>query len=297
MYKHIFLNSTFNLIFCLINIFSLMNVCIFPLTSYCSKIYKQESTQYYKIFILFFLGNAVKLCCNFSYVFFSFSRFNLSKSLNSDKGFFKKLVSIHSKRTYLFLVILSLLFSAFKIFEYKPNEAHSYLDRNFPYNLFDPKYCQDQNFYNRFSFKCQLFPILNLLNNIFNNITFLVLNIIIDIFLVKFSNETLKKKITILTDQDHINEAIKHRDKINRMVVFNGLLYFVAHAPEFTITILIYIFKKELNEFCVYYFSCTEIIELFESFSLVSISLQFFIFKHFDHNFGNSYIEIKNRFF
>jgi len=206
-------------------------------------------------------------------------------------------VSVHLKKTYLFLVLFSLSFSSFKIFEYKPNEAHSYLDRNFPYNLFDRKYCQDQNFYTWFSFKCQLFPILNLLNNVFNNITFLVINIVIDIFLVKFSNETLKKKISMLTDQDHINEALKHRDKINRMVVFNGLLYFLAHAPEFTVTLLVYIFKKELNEFCVFYFSCTEIIELSESFSLVSISLQFFIFKHFDNNFGHSFIEIKRRFF
>jgi hypothetical protein len=90
MYHHMFVNSFFNFVFCVITIFSLMNVCIYPRTSFCSGIHKSAFSQYYKIYILNFFGESIRMCCNFSYFTFSISRFYISTSSGSNGIFFKK---------------------------------------------------------------------------------------------------------------------------------------------------------------------------------------------------------------
>jgi hypothetical protein len=74
MYKHIQFNALFNIFFCFIYSFSLMNICIFPKSSFCSSVLKNESNQNMKIYLIYFLGNTFRLCCNFSYISFSSSR-------------------------------------------------------------------------------------------------------------------------------------------------------------------------------------------------------------------------------
>ena len=74
MYKHIQFSALFNIFFCFIYSFSLMNICIFPKSSFCSSVLKSESSQYLKIYLIYFLGNTFRLCSNFSYISFSASR-------------------------------------------------------------------------------------------------------------------------------------------------------------------------------------------------------------------------------
>jgi hypothetical protein len=127
-------------------------------------------SQYFKIYFILFLGNALKLCCNLSYIFFSLSRFFIA---SSNKSSFASISCIKLRILYIVIFCVSLIVSSFKIAEYKPNEYHSNFDLNFPYNLFDLKYCQFSSVLisNSFKFKCQLFPIINLLNSIVNNIS------------------------------------------------------------------------------------------------------------------------------
>ena len=82
MYKHICVNALFNFGFCFIYLSSLMNICIFPTTSFCSSIWRTEFAQYFYIYVILFLGNTFRLCCNISYIFFSVSRFALSGTTN-----------------------------------------------------------------------------------------------------------------------------------------------------------------------------------------------------------------------
>ena len=76
------------------------------------------------------------------------------------------------------------------------------------------------------------------------------------------------------------------------MVITNGLLYFVSHVPEFVATLLLIVFDRGISEFCRNYFSCVELIELTHFFNLLSISLQFFVFRRFDTNFRKSFAMI-----
>jgi hypothetical protein len=284
MYKHIQFNAMFNICFCFIFSFSLMNICIFPKSSFCSSVLKDEASQYIKIYLIYFLGNTFRLCCNFSYISFFLSRFISTVSSNQSK--LKKWnEKLNIKLFYLIIFIMSLLLSIFKIFENRPNEVYNTIDNNFPFNAFDVKYCHlgiayfpDKN--------CNIFWTLNLINNTLNNISFLFISIVIDILMIRFSNKFIKEKRAI--NSPHLDEAIEFKAKLNKMIITYETLFILAHFPEFVSTLLLIIFKKTFSEFCHYYFSCFELIEMAQTFHFISIGFQFFIFLIFDHNFSRS---------
>ena len=112
MYKHIFYNSMFNSILCFLNCFSLMNICIFAQSSFCSSIYKTNGAQYFKIIFIHFLGNSLRLCCNFSFILFSVSRFYILMAIKS------KIVQTYEKFNlnffYLIMFVSCSLWSMFQ---------------------------------------------------------------------------------------------------------------------------------------------------------------------------------------
>ena len=296
MYQHIFANSVFNLIYCVIFSFSLINVCIIPHGVFCSRLLKNGFSQYFTIYIIYFLGNAIRLCCNFSYIALSISRFYISTS--NPSILFKKFEKLNLKCFYSILLVITLFFSVFKLFQFKPNEFYSSFDENFPFDAYGINYCEF-NIYSikAFAFKCKLFQILNLINNVLDNILFLLISVIIDILLVRFSNELLKNKQSLINSEKHLAQALRYKDTVNKMIITNGTLYFVSHVPEFVITVILIVLKKKLAHFCYYMFSCTKIIEIAQSFNALSISLQFFIFLLFDKNFSRCLmIRIKKYF-
>jgi hypothetical protein len=113
--------------------------------------------------------------------------------------------------------------------------------------------------------------------------------------MIRFANRNFQHKKQLFHDQKHIDEALAHKKKVKKLIITNGMLYFLSHIPEFASTVLLIVFREELQFFCLAYFSCTEMQELFETFSFLSISLQFFVFKHFDHNFIQSFNDLKTR--
>jgi hypothetical protein len=181
---------------------------------------------------------------------------------------------------------ISVIFSIFKLFEFKTNEIYSSFDKNFPYNAYDIKYCETYAFKNIYSFwiKCNLFWTFDLVNTGVKSSCVLLISLIVDILMIRFSNAIVAKKRAI--NCPHLSEAIKYKANLNKMILVNGCLIFVSHMPEFVVTLLLMIFKRNLSEFCHQFFSCSELIEMARVFHLLSIGLNFFIFKHFDHNFS-----------
>ena len=190
------------------------------------------------------------------------------------------------------------LWSMFKLFEYKPNEVYSSFDKNFPYNRYDNLYCErDDDELEFLRKKCKLFSILNLLNNVFNNVLFLFVSVIIDICMIRFVEKNFEHKKELFHDKKHLSEALEHKKKIRKLIITNGFLFFVSHMPEFVATLMLIVFSKELKHFCFFYFSCTEMNELFEVFGFIGTSVQFFVYKHFDRNFSESYKEVRGKLF
>jgi hypothetical protein len=259
MYKHIRLNALFNVGFCLIYLASLMNICIFQKTSFCSSINRTEFAQYFYIYVILFLGNTFRLCCNISYIFFSVSRFALSGTSNESK--LRKFIEKQNiKRFYILFFFLTLGFSVFLVFENYVNKNFQDFDLSFDFNnAYDIKYCDsfrsDINFRKyilkpSFYVKCKLFQALNVINNILNNVLFLFISIFVDIFMIRYSNKVIEKKKQL--NSPHLAEAIQYKTKLNKMIITNGTLFIFSHFPDFLSTMVFYFYKsKDFIDFCL----------------------------------------------
>ena len=144
--------------------------------------------------------------------------------------------------------------------------------------------------------KCKLFQTLNLINNFLNNVVFLFISILVDIYMIRYSNKVIEKKKTL--NCPHLAEAIAYKTKLNRMIITNGTLFFFSHFPEFIVTLVFYFYKsKDFIDFCYVSYNCTLMIEIAQGFHFISIGFQFFIFLIFDNNFKSSLEDFKKEFF
>ena len=291
MYKHIVMNSVFNLIYCILTLLRLMNVCIFTTTLFCSSIYQYKSIQYFRILFIYYFGNIIKLCCNISYISFALSRFALSS--NSQYKIFKKFESMNLKIYYTVVILTCSFFSLFKYFQYQTNEIYN-ISKSFPLEIYDIENCYNDNL------KCKLFKAFNLINDFIIYMIFFLVNITIDFFLVKISKKNLENKQKVTHDKKMLNSASKCNKKITKMVIVNGLLFLIAYTPEFLSRILLFFLDKYLFTFCFLYYSCKNLIDLAEFFTFFSISFQFFMYNKFNKKFNEQFnllkLKIKNIF-
>jgi len=164
-------------------------------------------------------------------------------------------------------------------------------------NIYDVKFCENSrnpfnsknfNLKQSFYIKCQVFKWLNIVNNILNNVLFLFISTIIDICMIRYSNKVINEKRAI--NCPHLAEAIKFKNKLNKMIITNGTLFFSTHIPEFVVTLIVSFRKSpDFVNFCSIHFDCNDLIEMAQAFHFISISFQFFILLIFDHNFKNSF--------
>ena len=287
MYNHVFFNSIFNVIFCILSLFKLINVCIFDSTMFCSSLYYNVPSQYFKIIFFLFFGNIIKLCCNLSYISFTFSRFCLST--NKKAGFYKKFDDMNLKFYYFLMVLFGIILSLFKLFQYDVNYIYNY-NKSFPYEIYDVNNCKSANY------KCVLFRTLKLVNDFIKNILTYLLIILIDLVLIKNIRNDLKNKIKVSQSKKVIDTAIDSLNNVNRMVLINSVLFFLAYSPEFFTNILLIAFNNYLYLFCTGYISCNDFNELVAVFNFFSLSFQFFIFKRFNKLFRLNYHEFLQSF-
>ena len=280
MYKHIIVNSTFNFIYCAITLAGLINICVFDVSIFCSKVYQDKASQYFKIIVIYFLGNFIKLCCNISYISFALSRLFLS---TENKNKFNR---INLKFYYCLIFVFCFLLSIFRLFEYDINEIE-YSYKNFPFQIYDVGSCEKSDFH------CALFRALNILNDLIKNVLFFVINLVLDLVLFKNSKQNLRNKKKLCSDRKQINLAIKSKNSINQMLFVNALIFFVSYFPEFIANILLIVFDQYLNFFCFKYLSCRNLTELSEVFNFISISFQFFVYKRFNKHFNNGFKTLK----
>jgi hypothetical protein len=297
MYRFIEINSIFNIFYCLCMSMKLINTCIFDVGSvFCSSIYKTDSSQYFKIIFIFFLGNSFKLSSNVSYLLFSVSRLIL---INIEKKpvavAFKKLKKDRSIYYFSAILFVSCVLSLFRLFQYELNFVNDFR-KEFPYEIYNEFYCDSSDSGGLVKSKCNLFKFFKLFNSILNDILFVLINLIVDLILVRKCHKYLNKKMLYITDVDHRKSTEKSRKQLNRMIFYNGLLYVFSHLPEFVTTLLLVIYSKKISNYCQYNFSCDLVSEEADVFSLISIVCQFYIFKVFDKNFKISFLDLRQKF-
>jgi hypothetical protein len=288
MYQYIVINCLFNILLCVIMIFKLANTCIFYESSvFCSSIYQLNSIQYFKIILIHFLGNAVKMSSNVSYLAFSISRLLLI-SEHKEHTPPKKSSNLNFFLFFLSIFFVSCTLSIFRLFQYEVNFKKSFR-KDFPFEIRNEDFCKNQNN----QFECKLFNSFKLSNQFLNDIFCVFLNVFIDLFLLKKFKKHLHNKSSKIVSLDQHKNLQKSKKNINRMIFFNSFLYIFSHMPEFVSTLVLILFAKNISLFCDNNLSCDLINEEAQVFCLISIAFQFLIFRIFDKNFKVSFLELK----
>jgi hypothetical protein len=271
MYRFIEINSIFNIFYCLCMSMKLINTCIFDEESvFCSSVYTNDSSQYFKIIFIFFLGNSFKLSSNISYLLFSVSRLVL---ITIEKNLTKKEFKFNRYILYFGAIFLASCFlSVFKLFQYELNVEQDFR-KDFPFETLDEFYCEsngvDKNY------KCNLFKFFKIFNSILNDILLVILNLIVDAILLRNFHRHLDNKSRHIIDMDHHKNIQKSKKKLNRMIFFNGLLYVFSHLPEFVTTLLLVIYSRDISRFCNFNFSCDLVSEKRNSLALSQLCVNF----------------------
>jgi hypothetical protein len=290
MYKLVTLNAMFNITFCLIMIIKLGNECVFYYWSiFCSSIYQSEFMQYFKFIVVEFLGNTLRSCGSLSYLAFSLSRFILISEELKKKKFLQRFSKIKIKAFLIGFTLFSTLISGYKLFQFKINEL-SMPFLSFPFEINDNKHCKITK-----SAYCRLFNVFKSIDVAFNDVIFLLLSLFLDIFLFKtFKKEMEGKRKMLNSTKNSGDDLDKKQDDVIKMVITNGLVYFLAHMPVFLTSILLISFSNNMFKFCSYKFSCDIINEIAKFHCLISMFLQFFIFLRYNSVFKNSFKDIKD---
>jgi hypothetical protein len=288
MYKHMEINSFFNIIYCIIKALSLINICINQSAHslFCSRFYTQEWSQYLKIIVQHILGNVFRTCVNVSYLFFSLCRLIDSSKLK-EKKYFKKILKLNLKLYVFLLLTFSILISLFKVFQYEITWRKDSIDSSaeYPLEIYNEMTCS----LTRFTSKCKLFDSLKIVNNLFNDILFFVFNIALDLFMLKYFNQAIDHKISLRKSNADNTDLFNKKKKINRLVILNGILFFISHMPEFIIAVLLLSFREKITHFCTHQIPCDLLNEEAQFFYLISIMCTFYLFLIFDRNFKESF--------
>lgn len=183
-YKFMRLNAVVNIVILLIEPLTIITECQgYIMGILCSPPRFVLFVQYFKIIVVEYSSNALRLLSNFSYVGFAINRLAL---VGKKHGKFVSKVSKWSVREFLNRVFLpSGLLSAIKIFHSFPNSYDPMYD--YPFTSTD--------MYPRMTNSLLLaYLIFEFLFNFVNYFLFLVVNLIIDVVLVVRMKRTLNEK-------------------------------------------------------------------------------------------------------
>jgi hypothetical protein len=289
MYKNIFTNALFNIMFTLVVILKLMNECIFYDSNlFCSKVYQTEEMQYFKIYVYAFFGNILRTCGSLTYLSISMSRIILARERIAVGSFLDKFQHFNYKMLTFIFVILSCFTSFYKLFQYALNEMRE-SNSLFPYEISNEKTCT--YFLRNFHFRCKIFKWLKFFDTLLNDLLFFILNVIVDIVLyVLFKKEIEKKK---LVTSANVHDLEEKQTDLNKMLLISGCVYFLSHFPQFLFTLLMIFNLESIVNFCLNKSSCDLVNEITSFFTLLIITFQFFIFLRFNHNVRNSFDDLK----
>ena len=291
MYKYIIINCLFNSVYCVIMMLKLINTCIFPYNSvFCSSVYQMESAQYFKIVLIMYFGNVMKMCSNVSYISFSLSRFILVSNLK-EKKIFKTFNNIRLPVYFIVLFVSSCFLNSFTLFQYSLNTPSLISRLDFPYETRNEEFCENE--INKF--QCSAFNALKISNRFLNDIFSVIVILIIDLFLLKNFHKHLEDKSTVLHDTENKLIIQKSKKNANRMIIATNVIYFFAHMPELIINILHISYFKKISKFCQK-ISCDILNEEAQFLSLISIVCQFYIFVKFKRSFKSSLSDLFSRY-
>jgi hypothetical protein len=320
-YKYMSANAKFNCLYCLICVFYPMTSCIWRLDkTFCSSIFTSLFVQYYKIIVMAYFGEVVKMCANISYLMMTLNRYLLV-----GKDHPPWLVTL-AKLEFKWVVRGCILFSAlinighgwqYQAFEEvitsQSSQTFSYQHMN-GYSYSDYPSANQGTSY--FTYSIVYFCI--------NFGVFFILNTSLEVKIVRRMQKELKEKRERLAKMNYPKSAVqigldgaetqsktdladkkkKEEDnekerKVIKMVVLNGIFNLILRAPE----MLFWIENSNswpilftISEYCIASFSFPGFLNLIADIIylayILTFSSNFFIFYMFNKKFKEAVVLI-----
>ena len=306
-YDYLRLNSICNCVILIIHMTTWLNQCIYPFQVFCPIIRKSFFMQYFKIIVQEVLLTALRFMNSFTYIGFAFNRISLiGKDHNKLVKFMCK---ISIKKFIGASIFISIGLSVIKFFEYDIN--HGIATSTYPilydYSMLSPS-AKNPN---------MAFFILNFICDLLNHFVLLLLNLAIDIGMIVKLRQTLNEKFENFKAFSSTSQQEKKKtdnenvlDNAISMVILNTSLnlFFKLPATLYSLIYLCYsiylhynvpfvwesfVFERFFKLVCINANFCDMLQNLSDFLYLLSISLQFVFYKHYDKKLNSA---IKKKF-
>ena len=305
-YDYLRLNSICNCLILIIHITTWLNDCIYPFQVFCPIIRKTIFMQYFKIVVQDVLMTALRFMNSFTYIGFAFNRISL---IGKDHNKLVKLMcEISIKKFTGLTIVISIGLSVIKFFEYDINPGIAIYSYPISYNYISSLNENKPNI---------VFFILNFISDILNHLVLLLVNLVIDIGMILKLKQTLNERFEKFKEYSTIDQQNKKKtenqtvlDNAISMVILNTSLNLLLKLPTSSYS-LIYLFyniyrqykvpyvsenrhlERFFKRFCIEGNFCEMILKLSDFLYLLSISLQFVFYKHYDKKLNSA---IKKKF-
>ena len=306
-YDYLRLNSICNCLILVIYMTTWLNQCIYPFQVFCPIIRKTIFMQYFKIIVQDVLLTALRFMNSFTYIGFAFNRISLiGKDHNKLVKFMCK---ISIKKFIGVSLFISIGFSLIKFFEYDINygSAISTYPISYEYSISNT-YAKNPKI---------AFFILNFISDMLNHFVLLLLNLAIDIGMIIKLRQTLNERYENFKAFSSTAQQEKKKtdnenvlDNAISMVILNTSLNLLLKLPASLYSFIylcysIYVhynvpfvwenlnFERFFKLFCINANFCDMLQKLSDFLYLLSISLQFFFYKHYDKKLNSA---IKKKF-
>ena len=310
MYNYLNIHCIFNLIFCLISIINYILGDCSNDDIFCSEMYESIELKYTKVILIKLIGNAAKTCSNIAHVSFCLSRYKKMKGL--DYLLIKSFNNLSTKLYLILIIIFSILLNLYKYFQFSIQFTFKFKPLFKFYSLSD-FFTQDTFYDYKENLTSSEYIILNIfqyLNVFFSDFTHIIAITTIDILLLRVVKKQLAAKRLLLTQSNvtQSNEKLTAEQRISRMIILNGINYFIFRLPFAIVNFYGFFFRydKRENETNIYpnlisyivcrkYKFCKNLSQFLYFIYLISYFFQFFIFYKLDKNFHESAVNIKNK--
>ena len=310
-YTYLVLISVLSLCISFIEIFSWLSECFYPFEVFCLGVHKTVAAQLFKMVVKECLVITLRFLSNFCYIAFALCRIAF---IGRDHNKLIKFMSEMAIWKYiLFSLVISLVFSWIKYFKYSINFGLGEL--NYPiWNDRDiSTYRLMKNPEASFPPIFDFYMIFNVISDLFNYLVFVVVCFLVDIgMLIRLRstvNESIERIKSIGLSEKQIetkkSEMEETMNKSIRMVVVNTSIGFLFKLPLVFLPLVnaianfYYKDSRQRNHafdrFYTYLFE-TDFSSLIQDSTellyLISISIQYFIYKKFDKKFKEGTISV-----
>jgi hypothetical protein len=312
MYKYMKANAVFNCIYCVIYIFYPMNSCLeLVSTSFCSSIYSTQFAQYFKIVVLTYFGETVKMCANITYIMMSLNRYMLVGKDHPPR--LVKLAKLEFKWVIRGSFLICALVNIGHGFEFTiagetefvpifDNSIYDYTHHEYNINFgFMKFYITQYPAVNTSSF---LF-VYSVMYFVINFLLFFAINTLIEFLIVMRMRRELREKrerlarmskgknsnLAVNESRTESEDAKKER-RVIIMVVVNSLVNFVFRFPDFLI------FLEAYNSSAVDYYNNKNpglsalLLDIGYLTYILTFSFNFLLFYNFNSKFKDMFIAI-----